>query len=132
MPTPEPGRKAGCLRGSARRTTGSSRAGAVLAECLDGALGPLEAGPVDGQPVVDGKARVAVGEAGDSAVFLKLGGQRRERVREVLQEHEHLVWREQVFHHHETHEVQAEVTRDRGRFHRGAARFRAVAVQGLN
>jgi hypothetical protein len=57
--------------------------------------------------MVQGKARVAVGEVGGSRVFFQLRGERRERVREALQEREHLCWREQVLHHHEAHEVQA-------------------------
>jgi len=61
---------------------------------------------VDCQPVVDGKARVAAGQVGDPAVLLQLRCQRRERVREVLQEREHLRWRKLVLHHYETHEVQ--------------------------
>ncbi len=38
----------------------------------------------------------------------------------LLQEPEHVFSREQVFHHHEPHEVQAEVPGDRGWFYRGA------------
>ena len=65
-----------------------------------------------------------------AGVPLQLRGERRERVAEVLQEREHLLAREQVFHHHEAHEVQAEVTRDRGRFHRGAQPARVGGLAG--
>jgi hypothetical protein len=69
------------------------------------------------QPVVEGKARVPVVEVGSYCVPLKLTSERREGIFEVLQEPEHLFSREHVFHHHEPHEVQAEVTRDRGWFY---------------
>ena len=70
---------------------------------------------MDCQPVVEGKARVAaVARIGGCGVLLQLCDERSERVREAPQEHEHLFRREQVFHHHEAHEVQAEVTRGRG------------------
>jgi len=71
---------------------------------------------VDCQAVVEGKARVAAREVGDGVPF-QLPGERGERVREVVQEREHLLRREQVFHHHEAHQMQAKVTRDRGRCH---------------
>ena len=71
---------------------------------------------MNGNPVVEGKARVAAGDV-CSCVLLQLCGERRERVREVLQEREHLFGRKRVFHHYEPHEVQAEVTRDRGGFY---------------
>jgi hypothetical protein len=79
----------------------------------------LEAGSVDCQPVVEGKARVGVVEVGGCGVLLQLRGERPELVREVPQEREHLYGRELVFHHHEAHEVQAEVTRDRSWFYGG-------------
>jgi hypothetical protein len=81
--------------------------------------------------MVEGKARVAVGEVGGGGVLLQLRGQRRERVREVLQEREHLVRRKQVFHHHEAHEVQAEVTPHRGGFYRGAQPVHVGGQAGL-
>jgi hypothetical protein len=86
---------------------------------------------VDCQPVVKGKARMAGGEAGDLGITLQLRGERREGVREVLQEREHLCRREPVFHHHEAHEVQAEVTRGRAWFYRGAQPARVGCLAGL-
>jgi hypothetical protein len=71
---------------------------------------------VDGNPVVKGKTRVATGEV-CCCVLLQLCGECRERVREVLQEREHLFEWKQVLHHYEAHEVQAEVMRDRGGFY---------------
>ena len=87
-----------------RRTPRSSR------QRRDGVLRPVEAGAVDGHPVVEGQTRVAVGEICGCCIPLQLRGERRERVREAPQEREHLFVREQVLHHHEAHEMQAEVT----------------------
>jgi hypothetical protein len=85
---------------------------------------------VDGQPVVEGKAREAAGAAGGCCVLVQLRGERPERIGEVCQECEHLLAREQVLHHHEAHEVEAEVTRDRGRLYRGAQPARAGCLPG--
>ena len=65
---------------------------------------------MDGNPVVEGETRVAPGEVCGCCVPLQLCGEPRERIREALQERERLSRRKQVFHHHEAHEVQAEVT----------------------
>jgi hypothetical protein len=86
---------------------------------------------VDGDPVVEGKTRVAAEDVCGCCVLIQLCGERCERVREVLQEREHLFGRKQVFHHHEAHEVQAEVTRDRGGFYRCAQPFQVGFPAGL-
>lgn len=75
---------------------------------------------MDGNPVVEGKARMAAGEVCGCCVLLHLCAERPEPVREVMQERERLFGRKQGFHHHEAHEVQAGVTRDRGGFYRRA------------
>lgn len=75
---------------------------------------------MDGQPVLKRKVRVAHPGICGRVVPLQLCDQRRQPIREVLQEREHLCRREQVFHHHEAHEVQAKVTGGRGGFYRGA------------
>jgi hypothetical protein len=62
---------------------------------------------VDGNPVIEGETRVAIGKVCGYRVLLQLCGERRKRVRKALQESEHLFWRKQVFHHHEAHEMQA-------------------------
>jgi hypothetical protein len=100
-------------------------------ERRDGALGPVEAGSVDCQPVVEGKARVAAARIGGCGVLLQLCDERSERVREAPQEREHLFRREQVFHHHEAHEVQAEVTRGRGGVYRDAQPADMGCLAGL-
>jgi len=84
------------------------------AEFGDGALGPVTAGAVAGQPVVQGKTRVELVDVGDRWVSLKFRDERRQRVPEIVQEPEHLLSRDHVFHHHEAHEVQAEVMCGRG------------------
>jgi hypothetical protein len=45
----------------------------------------LEAGPVDGQPVLESQARVAGAEIGAGCLPLQFRRERRERVCEVLQ-----------------------------------------------
>ena len=72
---------------------------------------------MDGQPVAESKARVAGAEIGNGCVPLQFRGERGERVREVLQELKHFCSRNQVLHHREAHQVQAEVPGDRGCFH---------------
>jgi hypothetical protein len=81
---------------------------------------------VDGQPVVEGKTRVAAAQIGGCRVALQFRGERRERVGEAPQIREYLFGREQVLHHHEAHKVQPEVTRDRGRFYGCAQPVRVV------
>jgi len=66
--------------------------------------------------MVEGEPRVELVEAGGRRESLQPGGERGERVFELAQELEHLFPRDHVFHHHEAHEVQAEITRGRGRF----------------
>lgn len=85
---------------------------------------------MDCQPVVKGEAGVAVAEAGGCGVALQLRGESRQRVGEALQEREYLFRREQVFHHHEAHEVQAEITPDGGRCNRGAQPVRVGRPAG--
>jgi hypothetical protein len=72
---------------------------------------------VDGQPVVEGQTRVELAGVVGRGVSFQFRGELRERVLQVVQELEHLVSREHVFHHDEAHEVQAEVARDRGSFY---------------
>ena len=67
--------------------------------------------------MVEGKTRVVAGQIGGRCVPFQPRGEFRERVGEAPQERDHLLWREQVFHHHEAHQVQAEIARDRGGFH---------------
>src|SRR5437763_10086532 len=64
-------------------------------ECRDGVLCPSKAGSVDCQPVIKGKAGVAVAEAGGGGVSLQLRGERCQRAREAVQECEHQFRREQ-------------------------------------
>jgi hypothetical protein len=78
-------------------------------------LGPTQAGLVDRQPVLEGEKRMAVARRGGLSVPLQSRRERGERIRETAQERDHFFGPEQVLHHHEAHEVQAEVTRDRGR-----------------
>src|SRR6516165_12135106 len=52
-------------------------------ECRDGSLGPVEAGSVDREPVIEGKARMARGGVGDRGGLLQLRDERGERVGEV-------------------------------------------------
>ena len=49
---------------------------------------------MDSQPVVEGKAGVAVAQVGGCSVLLQFGGECGERVREALQEREHLFGRQ--------------------------------------
>lgn len=86
---------------------------------------------MDGQAMIECQARVTVVEVSPRCVLLQPGGERRERVSEALQEGEDLFWREQVFHHHEAHEVQAEVSRDRGGFYRRTKPARVRRPAGL-
>jgi hypothetical protein len=85
---------------------------------------------MDCQPVVEGKTRVAAVVVGGCWVLVQLRDKRSERGGEVLQEPEHVFSREQVLHHREAHEVQAEVARDRGRFNGCASQFVWVARPG--
>ena len=102
------------------------------AQCGDGMPGPAEAGAVDRQAVIQGQARMAVVELGGGRdVSLQPRGERRERVLEILEETEHLLARGRVFHHHETHEVQPQVTRDRGHVHGRAQPGRVRRAAGL-
>lgn len=64
---------------------------------------------MDGNPVVEGETRMAAREVCGCRVLLQLCCAYSERVREALHEREHLVRRKHAFHHHEAHEVQAEV-----------------------
>ncbi len=64
---------------------------------------------MDRNPVVEGKTRVATGDVCGCCVLLQPRGERCERVREALQERERFFGRKHAFHHHEAHEVQAEI-----------------------
>ncbi len=57
-------------------------------------------------PMVEGQTRMAARKVCGRCVLLQLRGAHRERVREALQDREHLFRRKQVFHRHEAHEVQ--------------------------
>jgi len=74
---------------------------------------------------------VAAAEVGGGHVVLQLPGERRQGVREVPQEREHLHGREKAFHHHEAHQVQAEITRDRGGLYRCAQPVQVRLLAGL-
>ena len=86
---------------------------------------------MDGQPVVEGQARVTVARIGGCPVLLQSRGEHRERVSEALQESQHVFRREHVLHHHEAHQVEAEVTRDRGGFRRCVQPGRVDRPAGL-
>ena len=81
--------------------------------------------------MVQGKARVTCAQIGGGHVPLQLPSERRERIGEAPQEPEHLLPREQLFHHHEAHEVKAEIAGYRGRLHRGAQPAQVGRQTGL-
>ena len=75
---------------------------------------------MDRQAMVERQPGVAAAGIDAGRVPRQVGGESRERVRKVAEETEHLVSRQQVFHHHEAHQVETEVAGDSVRPYRDA------------
>ena len=86
---------------------------------------------MDGEPVLDGKGRMALAGVSCCCVPLEFRGERHEGVLQAPQEPEHGRRRGLMLHHYETHEVQAEVARDGGRLHRRQKPAQVSIATGL-